>query len=80
MPELKLQLHLNDIIVRRLPELFGEDADEFNIDRWMRNKEVPERGVGIFANLITFAHGPKACIGMNLRLSLVLVCLTNERI
>jgi cytochrome P450 len=52
--------------MHRLPEIFGEDADEFNADRWMRSgsEQMAEQGVGIYANLMTFALGPRACIGM----------------
>jgi cytochrome P450 len=48
--------------VHRLPELFGDDADEFNVYRWMRS-ETKEQGVGVYGNMLTFSHGPRACIG-----------------
>lgn len=49
----------------RLPELFGEDAHEFNVNRWLDHsgEKRSAQGVGVYANLLTFAHGPRACIG-----------------
>jgi len=48
----------------RLPSIFGENAHDFNIDRWLDNKLDNLPGlVGVYSNLITFAHGPYACIG-----------------
>ena len=48
----------------RLPSIFGENVHDFNIDRWLDNKleELPGM-VGLYSNLITFGHGPRACIG-----------------
>jgi hypothetical protein len=48
----------------RLPSLFGKNAHEFNIDRWL-DKELDDLPglVGVYSNLITFGHGPHACIG-----------------
>ena len=48
----------------RLPSIFGEDAHEFNIDRWLDNKldDIPG-SVGVYSNLLTFGHGIHACIG-----------------
>ena len=48
----------------RLPSIFGEDAHEFNIDRWLDNRLDDLPGlVGVYSNLITFGHGPYGCIG-----------------
>jgi len=64
------QIWVNIPGYNRLPEIFGEDADEFNADRWMRSgsEQMSEQGVGIYANLMTFALGPRACIGWRLNL------------
>ncbi|KAF9528519.1 cytochrome P450 [Crepidotus variabilis] len=48
----------------RNTEVFGDDADVFNPDRWLRdssNKKTP--GLGVYSNLLTFAGGIRACIG-----------------
>ena len=51
----------------RLPSIFGEDAHEFNIDRWLDNRLDDLPGlVGVYGNLISFAHGPRTCIGEHL--------------
>lgn len=48
----------------RLPSIFGENAHEFDIDRWLDNKPDDRSGlVGVYSNLLTFGHGPHACIG-----------------
>jgi len=49
----------------RLPEFFGENSYEFDMNRWLdsRSDIKRPRGIGMYANLITFGHGPRACIG-----------------
>ena len=48
----------------RLPSIFGENPHDFNVDRWLDNKMGDLPGlVGVYSNLITFGHGPHACIG-----------------
>jgi len=50
----------------RLPEIFGEDSDEFNMNRWLDGKLDEKRShshVGIHANLMSFGHGSQSCIG-----------------
>jgi len=77
------QIWVNIPGYNRLPEIFGEDADEFNVDRWIRNggKPTVEHGVGVYSNLITFAHGPRACIGWRftlLELQMLLIELVSS--
>jgi hypothetical protein len=51
----------------RLPGIFGEDAHEFNIDRWLDSGLGGLPGlVGVYSNLFSFGHGPHACIGERL--------------
>jgi cytochrome P450 len=44
-------------------QLWGEDALEFNPERWMGEKKANNGGVdSVYANM-TFLHGPRSCIG-----------------
>ncbi|KAF9235250.1 cytochrome P450 [Melanogaster broomeanus] len=49
----------------RITELWGEDAHEFNPDRWLEGiangqKQVP---IGVYSNLMTFLAGVRSCVG-----------------
>lgn len=45
-------------------EVFGEDADVFNPERWFRDfGEKKGPNVGVYGNLLTFAGGVRTCIG-----------------
>ncbi|KIO26753.1 hypothetical protein M407DRAFT_74089 [Tulasnella calospora MUT 4182] len=52
-------------ILNRDKEIWGDDADDFNPERWLggnthpRSAELP----GVFASLMTFLGGPRSCIG-----------------
>ncbi|KAI1792304.1 cytochrome P450 [Ganoderma leucocontextum] len=51
---------------QRLPDVWGEDADEWNPDRFLRiemAKQPVPVSVGVFANLLAFSAGIRACIG-----------------
>nr|VWO99059.1 Cytochrome P450 monooxygenase AKT7 (EC (AK-toxin biosynthesis protein 7) [Ganoderma boninense] len=49
---------------QRLPEIWGEDADEWNPDRFSRLETTKQpTNVGVFANLLTFSTGVRGCIG-----------------
>jgi len=44
--------------------VFGEDADRFNPERWL--KDIGEKAgpaLGVYGNLLTFSGGVRACIG-----------------
>ncbi|KAF7422931.1 hypothetical protein PC9H_011095 [Pleurotus ostreatus] len=44
--------------------VFGEDADVFNPDRWLRPSDGKKQTVvGVYANVLTFAAGVRSCIG-----------------
>ncbi|KAI0745004.1 cytochrome P450 [Earliella scabrosa] len=47
----------------RLKDVWGEDADEWNPDRWSRPEIGKQTNVGVFANLMTFSAGLRGCIG-----------------
>ncbi|KAF5321513.1 hypothetical protein D9619_001359 [Psilocybe cf. subviscida] len=47
----------------RNAEVFGEDADVFNPDRWLDSNEKKGPTLGVYGNLLTFAGGVRTCIG-----------------
>ncbi|KAF8629180.1 hypothetical protein AX17_005765 [Amanita inopinata Kibby_2008] len=49
----------------RNKEIFGEDADVYNPDRWLKPSDGSKKGpsVGMFSNLLTFSGGVRSCIG-----------------
>ncbi|PCH40543.1 cytochrome P450 [Wolfiporia cocos MD-104 SS10] len=52
--------------INTLEELWGEDALEWNPQRWLSPlpKAVSEARIpGVYANMLTFLGGPKGCIG-----------------
>jgi len=61
----------------RNKDVFGEDADVYNPDRWLdttREKKGPT--IGVYGNLLTFAGGNRACIGWRFALYEVLSITT----
>ncbi|KAJ7593938.1 cytochrome P450 [Mycena floridula] len=69
----------------RLPEIFGDDADSFNPDRWLNNGPHVDKGanvgLGVYANLFTFSGGQRSCIGWRfavLELQVLLLETINE--
>ncbi|GLB37309.1 putative cytochrome p450 [Lyophyllum shimeji] len=49
---------------QRNKEVFGEDADTFNPERWLRETDEKKGPtLGVYANLLTFAGGIRTCIG-----------------
>ncbi|RDX48041.1 cytochrome P450 [Lentinus brumalis] len=47
----------------RLTDVWGDDADVWNPDRFFRPETGKHTNVGVFANLMTFSAGVRACIG-----------------
>ncbi|KAI0373422.1 PAH-inducible cytochrome P450 monooxygenase PC-PAH 4 [Pilatotrama ljubarskyi] len=47
----------------RLPQVWGEDAHVWNPDRFCKLEAGKQTNVGVFANLMTFSAGTRACIG-----------------
>ncbi|KAH9169311.1 cytochrome P450 [Lactarius sanguifluus] len=55
-----------DILIgtyHRLPEIWGQDADEWNPDRFLNIDKTKQTTVGLFANLLNFSGGLRGCIG-----------------
>ena len=46
--------------IHRDRSIWGDDADEFNPDRWLEKKNA---GVTTNFAVMTFIHGPRTCIG-----------------
>ncbi|KIM28541.1 hypothetical protein M408DRAFT_23593 [Serendipita vermifera MAFF 305830] len=52
------------ILMNRSKEVWGPDADEFNPDRWLVDRPAAVSDIpGLWANLMTFLGGQRACIG-----------------
>ncbi|TFY57340.1 hypothetical protein EVJ58_g7078 [Rhodofomes roseus] len=47
----------------RLPEVWGEDAHNWNPSRFFTIDKEKQISVGVFANLLTFGGGNKSCLG-----------------
>jgi len=57
------KLVLSIAAYNRNKEVFGEDADVYNPDRWFRTSEKKGPTLGVYGNLLTFAGGVRTCIG-----------------
>ncbi|EKM59790.1 uncharacterized protein PHACADRAFT_206015 [Phanerochaete carnosa HHB-10118-sp] len=51
------------LAINRRKELWGEDAHEFRPERWENIPEAAGSVPGVWANLLTFSGGHRACIG-----------------
>ncbi|KAI0633710.1 PAH-inducible cytochrome P450 monooxygenase PC-PAH 4 [Trametes polyzona] len=51
------------VTYNRLPQIWGEDADVWNPDRFSRIDASKQVNVGVFANVMTFSAGIRGCIG-----------------
>jgi cytochrome P450 len=54
------------IATNRLPDLWGEDADEFKPERWIdkaTGRATMNGGADSNYAFLTFLHGPRSCIG-----------------
>ncbi|KAF9521013.1 hypothetical protein BS47DRAFT_1335116 [Hydnum rufescens UP504] len=45
-------------------DVWGEDAHEFNPDRWDNLPDAARSAPGLYSNIMTFGAGPRSCIGM----------------
>ncbi|KAF8313099.1 cytochrome P450 [Clavulina sp. PMI_390] len=44
--------------------IWGDDAYEFNPDRWNDVPQAAKENPGLLSNLMTFGAGPRSCVGM----------------
>ncbi|CUA72791.1 Bifunctional P-450/NADPH-P450 reductase [Rhizoctonia solani] len=49
--------------INRAKYIWGEDAMEFNPERWNNLPDAVKEMPGVWGNVLTFLHGPHACIG-----------------
>ncbi|KAA1474654.1 cytochrome P450 [Dentipellis sp. KUC8613] len=56
-------VHISVSAYNRMPEIWGEDAQEFNPDRFLGSRGAKQTSVGVYANLLNFSGGLRACIG-----------------
>lgn len=64
---------LNPYVVTRNTSVYGDDADEFRPERWLKGKDEPEavykaRLAAMNAADLSFGAGSRVCIGKNLAL------------
>ncbi|KAF8259373.1 cytochrome P450 [Lactarius quietus] len=48
---------------QRLSEVWGEDAGEWNPDRFLKSENAKHTPIGVYGNLLNFSCGPQGCIG-----------------
>ncbi|KAH9074981.1 cytochrome P450 [Lactarius deliciosus] len=61
---------------QRLPEVWGEDAGEWNPDRFLESDNVKQTLIGVYGNLLNFSGGPQGCIGWRFAVFEMLVIVT----
>ncbi|KAK0186135.1 cytochrome P450 [Armillaria mellea] len=47
----------------RLPSVWGDDAEEWNPNRFLDGRDIKQMSLGVYANLLTFSAGVRGCIG-----------------
>ncbi|PBK92235.1 PAH-inducible cytochrome P450 monooxygenase PC-PAH 4 [Armillaria gallica] len=47
----------------RLPSVWGDDAEQWNPQRFLRPREREQVSLGVFSNLMSFSGGVHSCIG-----------------
>lgn len=63
-------------VVNWAPDNWGTDSKQFNPDRWLKEDSAWKyQNPGVFANLMTFNHGPHNCIGYRFSIAEIKVTL-----
>lgn len=47
----------------RNPDIWGQDADHWNPERFLATERLQKASVGVYANLLNFSAGIRACLG-----------------
>ena len=55
---------INPYVLHRHPKIFGEDAEEWNPDRWLSDDEGKVKYMD--SHLLTFGAGKRTCLGRNI--------------
>ncbi|KAI0319080.1 cytochrome P450 [Amylostereum chailletii] len=56
-------IHISICGYNRLPSVWGDDAHEWNPDRFLNMDKAKQTSVGVYANLLNFSAGIRGCIG-----------------
>ncbi|KAF9256962.1 cytochrome P450 [Marasmius fiardii PR-910] len=68
------KIHVNIYQYNRVKELWGEDADVWNPDRFLDNHKPTT--LGMYGNLMTFSGGVRGCIGWRFAILEIQVVIT----
>ncbi|PBK92259.1 cytochrome P450 [Armillaria gallica] len=60
----------------RLPSIWGHDADVWNPDRFLHPPRTQQASLGVYANLMSFSAGIRACIGWRFAIMEMQVLIT----
>ncbi|KAH9958826.1 cytochrome P450 [Russula dissimulans] len=63
-------------VYQRLPQVWGEDADEWKPERFLNAENVKQTSVGLYGNLLAFSGGPQGCLGWRFAVLEMLVIVT----
>jgi len=55
-------------LINRDKSIWGDDSMEFKPERWTSTPDGAQSVPGVWANMMTFSGGPRACIGFRLSL------------
>ncbi|KAJ6524400.1 cytochrome P450 [Mycena vulgaris] len=56
-------VHVSIATYNRLPGVWGDDAEEWNPERFLNIDKARQTSLGVYANLMNFSAGIRACIG-----------------
>ncbi|KAI0263461.1 cytochrome P450 [Gloeopeniophorella convolvens] len=56
-------LDISTVAYNRLPQIWGEDSDDFRPERFLDTEKEKHTSVGVFGNLINFSSGTRTCLG-----------------
>ncbi|PVG01510.1 cytochrome P450 [Serendipita vermifera] len=56
-------IFISIVVVNKSRSIWGEDAKEFNPDRWLSPPKATYSIPGVWGNQLTFLGGPRGCIG-----------------